>query len=48
MLAVAMIRKGWELVLAVLPRRVLGRLDAWARDAAGRRAERRMRLVSRR
>jgi hypothetical protein len=45
MLLVANIRKGWEALLAGMPRPLLARLDAWARDAAEKRVERRMKLA---
>jgi hypothetical protein len=45
MLLVAAVRKSWEGLLAVMPRALLARLDGWARDAAEKRVERRMKLA---
>ena len=38
-------RRGWEVLLAVIPRQLLQRLDAWAQRAAQARADRRRRLL---
>ncbi|WP_427914134.1 hypothetical protein ACPWT1_04070 [Ramlibacter sp. MMS24-I3-19] len=38
-------RRGWEVLLAVIPRQLLRGLDAWARRRAQARAERRRRLL---
>lgn len=44
---VSIIRRAWEGLLAAMPRALLARLDAWARDAAEKRVERRMKLARR-
>jgi hypothetical protein len=45
---VLLIRRAWVGLLAALPRRVLGRLDGWARHRAQARAEKRRALLARR
>lgn len=38
-------RRGWEGLLAAMPRQLLRRLDAWAQHQAQARANRRRRLL---
>ena len=38
-------RRGWEVLLAAIPRQLLARLDAWAQGASQARADRRRRLL---
>lgn len=45
MQALMLARRGWEMLLAVIPRQLLDRLDAWAQRAAQARADRRRRLL---
>jgi len=46
MLLLSVLRAAWRATLAVIPKPVLARLDAWAQGQAARRAEqRRQRLL---
>lgn len=40
-----LVRRGWEGLLAAMPRPLLMRLDAWAQRQAQARADRRRRLL---
>lgn len=45
MQAAMLARRSWEGLLAVMPRRLLQRLDAWAQREAQARADRRRQLL---